>query len=106
MDRIPAPLLTASIWCAAMAGQIEAACNVIPDSKMLTVDTPAAAIPGTADRKRPEFGFKGALGRIDQIYVVPDRTSSLTVVPDGICVAPGSGPIAPSKIDPAKDVAL
>lgn len=63
-----------------------AGCNAIPDAESITGAN--RGVPGL-------IGFKGALGRIDRLYFVPDGSASFRVQADGICVnrAPGAAPI-------------
>ena len=74
-----------------VAGAAEAGCNAIPSTDMLSSANPAlarAAVVGGSNVSR--FGFKGALGRVDQLYLLPGDSRSVNVVPDGLCIAPGS----------------
>jgi hypothetical protein len=85
MDRIASVLVLGMIGVTGVVAVAGAACNEIPSADMLSLSAAGA------DR----FGFKGALGRIDRLYVQAtdaSRTPSspkapaITVVPDGICV--------------------
>jgi hypothetical protein len=87
MKRAAVALLFGMAASADGIGVAGAACNAIPDKEMLSV------------AGKTSFGFKGALGRIDRVHLLPadvaptDRNApAMIVVPDGICVgADGRG---------------
>src|SRR5262245_29503628 len=93
MDRTANALLLGVIGATALVAVAGAACNEVPGAEMLS-------LPG-ADTPFADFGFKGALGRIDRVYMVSTEASrtpaspkapAMTVVADGVCVgADGRG---------------
>jgi hypothetical protein len=76
------------------AGRAPAACNVIPGpSDQLSpaeLDATALAIAKAVDQENRRFGgllpYKGALGRIDRVYLTPARADAITVAADGRCI--------------------
>jgi hypothetical protein len=84
MKSFARAILLALVGSVGITSPARASCNAIPDVEMLSTGPPKAN-PALAD-----FGFKGALGRIDRVYLIPGAMRTMTVVPDGVCVDPSS----------------
>jgi hypothetical protein len=98
-------LVACSLTLAASAG---ASCNAIPSAEMLSLGDPPRTPPGSGgmDPGLEHFGFKGALGRIDRVHLLPGATKSIVLVPDDLCVDPASrrDRAAPRALEPIDDL--
>ena len=97
MERSPLVVVVAALVLAvALSPDAWANCNAIPDAESAMItgyqesaeDDPMMAppAPGTGP-----IGFKGALGRMDRIALIPGQTTGFRIQPDGQCVDGGDG---------------
>src|SRR5262249_52379740 len=102
MQTLAVSLFAGILPCVMVAGFATAACNAIPDAALLTAGAPptTVALTGIADPRRPQFGYKGALGRIDRVHVILGTTPAITVVPDGNCVNQDSQSVTAPPVEP------
>jgi hypothetical protein len=117
MGKIASALAIAvTILAAGGFGPVHAACNAIPDAESSNVGVAMVLAAQNPSLPAPILqpglvGFKGALGRIDRIHLVPsDKPSadaSFHVEPDGICVGSKGTPVRTSipALDPDNLVA-
>ena len=68
---------TALILTIGLTSYASAGCNSIPD---------AESVLGIPPGRAGLIGFKGALGRVDRIHLLPSTNASFRIQPDGICV--------------------
>jgi hypothetical protein len=79
------------VLASALCEDAQASCNVIPDAESAEIG--ATAVLATQDPTTPSppterglIGFKGALGRMDRIQLLPGQTESFRIQPDGQCI--------------------
>jgi hypothetical protein len=97
-------LLLGVIGSEAVATLAEAACNAIPSVDQISASQPsllppplAPASSTTLNTAITNFGYKGALGRVDRVHLLPTAARkepsspdapAMVVVADGVCIDP------------------
>jgi hypothetical protein len=86
-------------WIVVGAAEARAACNVIPDptTQLLSAPVttgPAQALKVAVEQENARFGgkvpYKGAVGRIDRVFLSPEGKRSLLIAADGRCAPDGT----------------
>jgi hypothetical protein len=117
-------LLLGVIGSEAVATLAEAACNAIPSVDQISASQPsllppplAPASSTTLNTAITNFGYKGALGRVDRVHLLPTAASkepsspdapAMVVVADGVCIDPDGRPVdaGPATLSPVDDLVV
>jgi hypothetical protein len=90
-ERSPLVIVVALVLVAALSPDAGASCNAIPDAESAGIGGFAVLVEQDAATLVPKsepgvIGFKGALGRVDRIHLLPGYTTGFRIQPDGRCI--------------------
>jgi hypothetical protein len=89
-------VVAALVLSMALSPDAWASCNSIPDAESAVASAATGFVKhGLVTKIAPSrggvIGFKGALGRIDRIHLIPGQTMGFRIQPDGQCVNASNG---------------